>query len=96
MALEFFTDAHVGIGASHNQAARNRNHQCRYNSDQTIADGEDGISLQRTLQFHSVLQNADEKASNDVDGGDQNTGNGIALRETRGTVHGTVELGFGG
>jgi len=42
------------------------------------------------------LEDSNEKAGQDVDAGDQNGSDGIALVETRGAVHGPVELGFAG
>ncbi len=40
------------------------------------------------------MEDSDEKAGDDVDGGEQNGGHGIALAEAGSAVHGAVELGF--
>ena len=37
-------------------------HQSRNHRDQAVADGQHGVGLQRALQIHAVLQNADQKA----------------------------------
>ena len=41
-----------------------------------------------------MLHHADSHTTNDVDGQNQQTGNSIAFHELRGTVHGTVKIGF--
>ena len=43
-----------------------------------------------------MLQNTDQEAGEDVDAGDQDARDRIALRESRRAVHGAVELGFRG
>ena len=40
------------------------------------------------------MRHADDDTRDDVDGGDNQARNGIALNELHGTVHGTVELTF--
>ena len=86
----------VGTGARDDQAARNRDHQRRNHRHQAVADGENGVGLERLAQIHAVLQDADQEAGDDVDAGDENAGHRVALREARGAVHGAVELGFAG
>ena len=44
----------------------------------------------------SVLKHANQKAGNDVDGGNEDRGQRVALAETRGAVHGAVEFRFAG
>ena len=45
-------------------------------------------------EIHVVLQDADQKAGDDIHAGDDDAGDGVALREAGGAVHGSVELGF--
>ena len=47
-------------------------------------------------QVHAVLQDADQEAGDDIDAGDQDAGDRVALREARCAVHGAVEFGFAG
>ncbi len=81
-------------GPRDNQSAGNRNHQSRDHGDQAVADGEHGIGLQRLYQRHPVLEDADQKSAGDVDAGDQNTGDRVALGEARRAIHGAIEIGL--
>ncbi len=62
-------------------AASNRNQQRRNHGDQPIADGENGVGFQRFLEGNALLEDADEKSCDDVDGRNQNGGQRIALVE---------------
>ena len=46
------------------------------------------------LERHALLQDSDEEASNNIDGGNQNRGQRIALTEARRAVHRAAELCF--
>ena len=41
-----------------------------------------------------MLQDADQESGHDIDDGDEDAGDGVALGEAGGAVHGAVELGF--
>ena len=94
LLAEIGAQALVGTGARDDQAAGDGDHQRRNHGHQAVADGQDGIGFDGVAQIHAMLQNADQKAGDDVDAGDQNAGHGIALREARCAVHGAVEFGF--
>ena len=79
--LELRSQTDVGAGAGDDQAAGDRNHQRRDYGHQPVADGEHGVGLERVAQVHVVLQNADQEARDDVDAGDDDAGDGVALRE---------------
>ena len=64
--------------------------------DQSVADGENGVSLQRLKEGNSLLKDADQKSGNDVDGRDQNRGQRVPLVEARGAIHGSVKLRLAG
>jgi hypothetical protein len=83
-------------GAGHHHASRHRDQKRRDQGDQAVADREHGVGLERLAKGDVELEDSDEKAGQDVDAGDQDGGDGIALVETRGAVHGPVELGFAG
>ena len=67
------------IGTSYDQTARNGNHQGGNNCDQSIAYRKDGVGLECSLQLHIVLEHTYEKPGNDVDAGNQDASNRIAL-----------------
>ena len=73
-------------------AGGGREHQGRDLRDQPVADGEQAIALHRPDQLHVLLTHADGHAAQDVDGGDQEGGDGVALDELHGAVHRAVEL----
>ena len=50
--------------------------------------------MSRLTHRHVVLHDAHEQAADDVDGQDEDAGDGVAAHEFGGTVHGTVEVGF--
>ena len=55
-----------------------------------------GVERQAWKQAPAVLEHADVEAAEDVDEGDDDSGDGIAADEFAGTVHGSVEVGFVG
>ena len=75
-------------------AAGHRDQQRRNHGDQAVADGQHRVGLQRFLEGNALLEDADQKAGNDVDGGDQDRGQRIALIEAGRAVHGAVEFRF--
>ena len=95
---ELFADvgAEVGIfaGSGDENTGGDADHEGGDLGDQTIADGEDGIFLQGFDHGEAFLDDADGKAAEDIDEGDENSGDGIAPDELTGPVHGAVEVGF--
>jgi hypothetical protein len=84
-------------GNARNKDARGGgNDQGRNLSNQTFADGQQGVRAQGREQIHSLHQHADGQAANDVGDEDDDARNGIALDEFHGTVHGAEELRFTG
>src|ERR1700676_3157867 len=94
--MKFGAEPRLTTGTGNDQTTGNGNHERRDHGDQTIADGEYGVGLERLAEIHSVLQYTDEEAGDDVDGGDENAGHGVALSEARGAVHGAVKFRFRG
>ncbi len=68
--------------------------QRRNQRDQSIANGEHGVGSRRFRQFDALLQSADQQSGHNVDCGDQNRCQRVALAEARRAVHGSVEFGF--
>ncbi len=94
LGLELRSQLGVRTGARDDQAARDGDHQRWNHGHQTVADGEHGVGLDGVAEIHVVLQDADQKAGHDIHAGDDDAGDGIALREAGGAVHGSVELGL--
>jgi hypothetical protein len=86
----------VGGGAGHHHASRHRDQQRRDHGDQAVAHGEHGVGFQRLAKGNIQLEDADQKSGDDVDGGYQNGGDGIALAEARRPVHGAVKFCIAG
>ena len=62
--------------------------------DETVTDGQARIGVGGVGEGQVLLRHADDHAADDVDGGDDQAGDGVAAHELRGTVHGTEEVGF--
>ena len=60
--------------------------------DQPVADGQDGVGGGGVAERHAVLRDADDHAAEDVDGDDDQAGDGVAAHELLGAVHGAVEV----
>ncbi len=60
-----------------------------------IADGQDGIGLQRLRDVEAMLQNADQQTGNNIDAGDKDSGHGVALRKAARSVHSAEKFGLG-
>ena len=58
-----------GIGPRQRDAASDRNQQRRNQRDQPIAHRQDGVGPQRVCNLHSLLQDANQKAREDIDRG---------------------------
>ncbi len=61
---------------------------------QAVADRQDGIGLHRIHDGYVVHRDADDQSADDVDQGDDDAGDGVALHELHGAVHRAVELTF--
>ena len=85
-----------GVGAGQRDAAGDRDQQRRNQRDQAVADGEHRVGARGLGQRHALLQGADQQAGDDVDAGNQDGGQRVALVEARRAVHGAVELGLAG
>ena len=64
-------------------------------TDQAVADGELGEDVEAGAEVPLVFEDADGETAEDVDDGDDDAGDGVAADELGGTVHGSVEVGFG-
>ena len=94
LAGQVHANGFVRGGARHDQAARDRNQQRRDHGHQAIAHGENRVGFQRVLERNVELEDADQKSGEDIDGGDQNGGQRVALAEARRAVHRAVEFRF--
>ncbi len=94
LLLDFDADAVLRTGARNDHGAGNRDHQRRNHRDQTVADSQHGVGLQRRHDIHAVLQHTDQQPGHDVDAGNQDPGHRVALREPACAIHRTEEFGF--
>ena len=62
--------------------------------DQPVAHGEHRVGARRLAQFDALLQGSNQQPGDDVDRGNQDGGQRVALVEPRRSVHGPVELGL--
>ncbi len=62
--------------------------------DHAVADGEDAVDFEGLDGGEAFHGDADGDTCDDVDGGDDEAGDGVAFDEFHGTVHGAVELVF--
>ena len=90
--------AHVAGGgrAGHDQAGGDREQQRGDLRDQAVADGQQAVVVHRVGRRHALLEHADREAADQVDDGDDDGGDGVALDELGATVHRAVEVGLGG
>ena len=96
LAAEVDRERGAGGGARHHHAAGHRDQQRRNHGDESVAHREDGVGLKRLAERNVELEDADQESGQNIDGGDQDGGNRVALVEARGAVHGAVEFGFAG
>ena len=82
----------LGGDAGHDDAGRDGNEQGGDLRNEPVADGQHGKGFQGRADGHVLLDDADGDAAGDIDGGDDQAGDGIALDELHGAVHGAVEL----
>ena len=69
------------------QAGGERDDQRRDLRDEAVADGQLGEDVGGGRGRHVVARHADDDAAEDVDGGDDEAGDGVAAHELRGAVH---------
>ena len=62
--------------------------------DESVADREHRVGRRRLCERQSALHDADEDAADDVDGGDEQARDRVALHELRRAVHRAVEVGL--
>ena len=62
--------------------------------DQPVPDRQDRVDLHGLVEAQVPLRHADDQAADQVDGDDDQAGDGVALDEFHGAVHGAVELAF--
>src|SRR5690606_28172480 len=55
-------------------------------------DREQAVDLEGAADVHAAREDADREAPEDVDGDDDDRGDGVALHELHRAVHGAVEL----
>ena len=79
------------VTTSGEQRGTGRNQQRGNLRNQTITDGERGERLGCIADRHALLRDADDDAADDVDGENEQAGDGITANELGGTVHGAVK-----
>ncbi len=94
LALEFGAEVARPGGAGDEHARRGGDDQGRNLPDQPVADGENGVGRGGVPGGHALLQHADDEPGADVDHGNDDAGDGVALDELAGTVHRPVEVGL--
>jgi hypothetical protein len=99
VAAELIAQSRAGLALDaalrDEQACGDRDDQRRNLADQTLADGEHGIGVEGLADRQTVRGDADGEANDDVDCGDQQRRDRVALHELRGTVHRAVEAALG-
>ncbi len=86
-----------GVGRSlraalgHDDAGGGGHQERRDLADQPISHGERGVGVGRVGKGHAVADQADPKAADDVDAGDEQSRHRVAAHEFRGPVHRPVE-----
>ena len=86
----------VGGGAGDDQAAGDGDQQGGNHGDQAVADRKNGVRLKGIAQRDAELKNFDQESGDDIDRGDQNGCERVALVEAGSSVHGPVKFGFAG
>ena len=71
-----------------------RGDQRRDLGDEAVTYGEAGVGVGGVRERQAFLGHADDHAADDVDGGDDQTRDGVAAYEFRGAVDGAEEVGF--
>ncbi len=80
--------------ARRDDAGRDRHEQRRDLRRHPVADRQDRVTLQRLADIHTVHQRADRDPRDDVDEGDHEARDRVALHELHRTVHRAVHLRF--
>ncbi|MNS69244.1 hypothetical protein D3C72_1025500 [compost metagenome] len=75
-------------------AGRNGDQQRRDLRHHAVADGQDGVALERLADAHVPHQRTDADAGQDVDQRDHHAGDGVALDELHRAIHRAMQLAF--
>ncbi|MNQ42761.1 hypothetical protein D3C85_564690 [compost metagenome] len=81
LAGDFLTEISVRCRSRNDDAGCHGNDQRRHLRHDAIANRQQGIDANRLAPGNPELHHADHQASNDVDGHNQDAGNGVALDE---------------
>ena len=82
----------LAADARHDDAGAGGDEDGGDHAHQTVADGEQRVLLRRVADLHAPLHHADDEAADDVDDGDDDAGDGVALHELHRAVHGAEQL----
>ncbi len=93
---QLFAHAEFRGRPAHDDAGRRGDDQGGNLGDQRVADRQDGVGLGRGEEREVLLEDADGKASADVDKDDEDPGDRLPAHEFAGPVHGPVEVCFPG
>ena len=81
-------------GPRQHHSARDRDQQRRNHRHQSVAHRQNRVGAHRFAQVNSLLQRPDQQPGHDIDGGNQNRGQRVALVEACSPVHRPVKLGL--
>ena len=73
-------------------ARRDADDERRHLRDETVADREQRVLLQRLQDRHALLRDADRETADDIDQRDEDARDRVASDELRGTVHRAVKV----
>src|SRR5690606_3758053 len=86
--------AHAGAaaGVGDHETGGGAHHQRRNLRHQSVTDREDGVGAGGFVEWHAALHHTYEDATHDVDRGDEQAGDRVALHELGGAVHRAEEV----
>ena len=82
----------VASDACHDEARRDADEEGGDLRNEPVADGQDRVAIDDGREVLSFLGHPDDQSADDVDGRDDDAGDGVALHELHGAVHRAVEL----
>lgn len=96
LGADFFTEGcfFVGGDTGDDDTGGDGDEEGRDLGNEAVADGEDTVGREGFHDGEVFLGDTDSDTGDDVDGGDDEAGDGVAFNEFHGTVHGAVELVF--
>ena len=94
LAGEIGANGFTAGSASDDDATCNGDEERGDKGYEAVAHSENGVGFGGFGERDVELENADEEAGDDVDGGDEDSGESVTLAEAGRAVHGAIKLGF--